>query len=173
MIRLVRMVRETLSRYRAIRNGDKIARLLSPAFFFFLGPQGKMDERMQADEFIISYMYGYFGFMMTNGLGITDDAEKVITLVACYDRFFPGEGKRLVALCTSRVEAGNEPFIRGATKAVEEMTQAELAIAGTSNPDDEKTVLREIDKSGADIAWPSLRKHLLRNYVAPGRHTET
>jgi hypothetical protein len=170
---MVKFVTQFRYRYKAIKNADKITRLLLPAFVPFFGPERKLHERMQADEFLISYMYGFFAFMMIEACGIADNVEKALTLLECYDRFFPGEGKRLVDLCNSRIEANDESFLRVARKAYEEMSRAGLALAKISNPDDERTVSKELKESGVDISWPSLRKHLVKNYLVPRSPTET
>jgi hypothetical protein len=161
------------TRYKAIKNSDKIARFLFPAFVHFLGPDGKLDERMHADEFLLSYMYGFFAFMMDRAYGITDTLEKGFTLLDCFDRFFPGEGKRLLDLCNSRIEANDQPFLRVTRNAYEEMSRAWLALAKISNLDDERTVSKELKESGVDISWPSLRKHLVKNYLVPRSPTGT
>jgi len=111
------------NRVRAKKAADQIAPLLMPCFVHFLSPAGELDTKMRSDEFLLSYMYGVFGFGI-EAAGITDNSQIGFTLWECFDRFFPGAGRQSLDFCNLRLESKDEKFLRGIARGWEEMQEA-------------------------------------------------
>ncbi|HEV2350405.1 MAG TPA: hypothetical protein VG028_11225 [Terriglobia bacterium] len=157
------VIRLFLSKYKAVKLADKIAQLLLPAFVLFLGSDGKLDHRMQTDEFVLSYMYGAFALQVEDS-GVTDTMQRGFTMWECFDRFFPGEGRKVLELCNVRLEAGQREFKRGMGKGYKEMADVLEVFAKVPNGASEAEATKRVEDSGVDIGLPSLRKHLVHNY---------
>jgi hypothetical protein len=151
--------------YRAKKSADRIVRFVFPPFAFILSVEGKLDERMQGDEFLLSYLYGVFTCFVAL-LDVTDPMEAAFTLAECYEKLFPGKGRQVVDFCGPRLQARDERFMRGYEKGLQEAKAVAAALgrsveAMTGENDWEATVSRELDERGL---FPSLVKHLVRLY---------
>jgi hypothetical protein len=119
MFQQLKAVREL---WEAKRTAHGVVLFLEPALRFGRDTDGRLELRMQMDDFVLAYIYGVITAFVVNA-GVTDQGEPVFTAQQVFDRLFPRQGRLITELCTVRVNHKDKDF----------MTTVDLASTETSH----------------------------------------
>jgi len=95
--------------WHADKAAKQIVSWLAPCLFFARDASGRLDPKLQDDEFVLGYVYGVITISVER-LAITDEAEGGYTIQQVFEHIFPNNGRRLTEICNSRIREYDQLF---------------------------------------------------------------
>ena len=129
--------------WSANKLGGQIGHLLASSLYFARDANGKLDPRMQNDEFVLSYIWGVIA-LSVEANGVNDQEESGYVIRQVFEHLFPGSGRVVAELCVLRASQKDKDFLQGMQLGVSEMDQ--------------------VLNSGGEKIFKGLLDHVLANY---------
>jgi hypothetical protein len=129
--------------WNADRPAKQIVSLLASSLHFARDSSGRLDPKIQNDEFVLAYIFGVICACL-KPLGVTEEEEMAILVRQVYKDIFPNNGQGLAEVCSLKAVQKDRAFMKNVDVAYTEM----------------KTVF----SSGGKNIPKSLVDHILANY---------
>ena len=111
---------------RKLRKADlaakRIVSFVAPCLFQAADANGGLDPKVQDDEFVLAYIYGMLASYIETD-NVTDQEEQGYVVSQVFENLFPGRGKRLTEVCSSRLDADDTTFMTYVQQGYFEMRQ--------------------------------------------------
>jgi hypothetical protein len=111
---------------RKVMRADKTARhvmlFLKPCLIFVWKTDGGIHPELQADEFMLGYVYGVVA-ACAEVFKISDQEEVGYLIQQVFDRLFPGQGRSVTGICNQHALEKSTEFVRSTRLGFSEMME--------------------------------------------------